>query len=162
VTVLGIVFVVLAAAFFLAELEMPGVGVAAAAGTLSLLLGIMFLIDDLPSVRVRVAVAIPTVAAVTATALLAGNIARRRSAQPSAMTGPARLIGEIGTVRTDPGGPQAFIVGAWWSIRPQLLDTAFQDGLLVRVVAVDGLTLVVDVPSLPALASGSPDQGDHP
>ena len=32
-TVLGIVFVILASGFFLAEFEMPGVGIAAAAGT---------------------------------------------------------------------------------------------------------------------------------
>ncbi len=159
-TVLGIVFVVLAAGFFLAELEMPGIGIAAAAGTLSLLLGVMFLIDDLPSVRVRLAIVIPAVVVLTIAAVLVGRVTRRRSTQPSSTTGPALLIGELASVRASSDGPQVFVVGAWWSIRPQHPDNELTNGSVVQVVAIDGLTLVVEPPNAPT-GTEFPEQGDH-
>ena len=88
-TVLGIVFVILAAGFFLAELEMPGVGIAAAAGTLSLIFGVLFLIDDLPSLGIRLAVVIPISVVGAASVMLARLLSRRVRTAPSSTTGPA-------------------------------------------------------------------------
>lgn len=144
VSVTGILFLLLAVALFVAEVFAPGIGVFAALGATSLLLSGLFLFDDMPGVEVSLAVVLPTVLVVAGAVVLAGRLALRARSAPSTTTGEGTLVGRPVTVRRlDPatGTTQALVNGGWWTMRSaQPLVVGDQ----ARVVAVDGLDLVVD------------------
>ena len=144
VSVAGIVFLLLAIALFVAEVFAPGIGIFAALGAGSLALSGLFLFDDMPGVEVSLAVVLPTVLVVAAAVVLAGRLALRARSAPSTTTGEGSLVGQTITVRRqDPGtgSSQAFVNGGWWTVRSR---QPLVVGDEARVVAVDGLDLVVD------------------
>jgi membrane-bound serine protease (ClpP class) len=147
VNAVGIVFLVLAAALFVAELFAPGVGIAAAGGAACLVLAGIFLVQDVPGMGTSVAVVLPVAAVVGGAVLLAGRLVVRSRGQPSLTTGVGALIGQEAPVRVVGGRPTAFVGGAWWSLRSEGPPPA--PGSTVRVVGMEGLDLVVE-----PLASG--------
>jgi membrane-bound serine protease (ClpP class) len=152
VDVVGIMFLVVAAALFVAEVAAPGIGVAAAGGALAMVLSGIFLIDDAPGIEISAAVIVPSALVVGAFVVIAGRIAMRSRVAPVSTTGPGLLVGRQATVRLGGGGPQVFVQGAWWGIRPADRHEIVADGSRVEVVGMDGLTLVVD--ALPATDGG--------
>lgn len=143
VDVVGIMFLVLAAALFVAEVAAPGIGLAAAGGALSMVLSGIFLIDDAPGLEISAAVIVPSAVVVGAFVVIAGRIAMRSRAAPSSTTGQGLLIGRHATVRLSGAGAQVFIQGAWWGVRADDHQAVVADGSRVEVVGMDGLTLVV-------------------
>ena len=143
VSAVGLLFLVLAAAMFVAELFAPGVGIAAAGGSGALVLSGIFLVRDVPGFEVSLAVVAPVAAVVFGAVIVAGQLVRRSSREPTRFSGPGVLLGKVGHVRQAPSGrSQAFIDGAWWTVRsagPELTD-----GDIVRVVELDGLDVVVE------------------
>jgi membrane-bound serine protease (ClpP class) len=143
VNAVGLLFLLLAAALFVAELFAPGIGIAAAGGSLALVLSAVFLFRDIPGFGVSAAVLGPVVVTMGGATVLAGRLAvRSRHAAPT--TGTAPLVGRTVTVRAAEGATgQALVDGAWWRVR-----SAGGQGLAagdeVRVVAVEGLDLVVE------------------
>ena len=152
VDVVGIMFLVVAAALFVAEVAAPGIGVAAAGGALAMVLSGIFLIDDAPGIEISAAVIVPSALVVGAFVVIAGRIAMRSRVAPVSTTGPGLLVGRQATVRLGAVGPQVFVQGAWWGIRPADRHEIVADGSRVEVVGMDGLTLVVD--ALPATDGG--------
>ena len=150
VGVVGVLFLVLAAALFVAEVAAPGIGLAAAGGALSLVLSGIFLIDDAPGIEISVAVVVPSALVVGVFVVLAGRIAMRSRKIASATTGQALFIDHEATVRLSDAGAQVFIQGAWWGIRPADPHETLTDGSRVEIVSMDGLTLVVDTVPTPA------------
>jgi membrane-bound serine protease (ClpP class) len=150
VNIVGIVFLVLAAVLFVAELFAPGVGIAAAGGVLMLVLSGIFLIDDAPGLAISGLVVLPTALTVGAFVIIAGRFAMRVRTAPSTTTGRDSLVGARGEVRVSHGRPQVFTHGAWWGVRPSRPDDALPDGTSVIVTDVEGIHLVVD--PLPASA----------
>lgn len=139
ITAAGVALLVLAAALFIGEVFVPGVGVMAAGGTIALLLSGLFLFEGAPSVSAPVLW--PTALVVGTTTTVAGRMTvRARMAPPT--TGVSTLVGRDVTVEptTETRG-ETFVEGSWWSVAPA-------DGKLTagpaRVVAVDGLVLVVE------------------
>jgi len=150
VGVVGVLFLVLAAALFVAEVAAPGIGLAAAGGALSLVLSGIFLIDDAPGIEISVAVVVPSALVVGVFVVLAGRIAMRSRKIASTTTGQALFIDHEATVRLSDAGAQVFIQGAWWGIRPADPHETLTDGSRVEIVSMDGLTLVVDTVPTPA------------
>ena len=141
VNVAGIALLVLAAALFVAELFTPGVGVFAAGGVVALVLAGFFMFQE--SVGVSPAVLWPTAAIVGGGALLAGRLAWRARRAPS-VSGRELLIGHETVIRrtVDDTGGQVLVEGGWWTARSR--GELLREGETVRVVALEGLTLIVE------------------
>ncbi len=135
----GVVLLLLAAGLFIAELFVPGIGVLAVGGGVSLALAGLFLVRG--SLGVDLAVILPTAITIKIAVFVAGRIAwRARKARPA--TGPGVLEGRTATVRRADGGKgSVFIDGAWWKVRS---EEPLEVGADVRVKTVDGLELVVE------------------
>jgi membrane-bound serine protease (ClpP class) len=157
VNVVGLLFLLLAAILFVAELFAPGIGVFALLGAGALLLSGLFLFDDTSGVDVSLGVLLPTALTVGAATVLAGRLAWRARAAPSTTTGTHVFVGQTVSVRAADGlRGQAFVEGAWWTVRA---DQPLHAGQLVHVVAVDGLDLVVE-PVDPVVTPDSPEAGE--
>jgi membrane-bound serine protease (ClpP class) len=142
----GAALVVLAAAMFIAELFMPGIGVGAAGGTLALLLGGLFLFQGESGIGVDWWVLLPTVAVAFGLALLAAvMVARTRGIRSRA--GSDDLLGRETTVENAAAGqPRGRVGGSFWRLRPEEGADPLRDGDLVTVVERRNLDLIV-VPS---------------
>ena len=137
-TAAGVMLLVLAAALFVAELFVPGVGVFAVGGAIALVLAGAFLFRG--SIGVDPAVLWPTAIVVGGGAIFAGRSVWRARGRPST-TGEQGLVGRIGRIRTVDGtSAQVFVEGALWNARA---DEPLHEGEPVRVVDVDGLDLIV-------------------
>lgn len=110
----GILLMLLAAAFFVAELIVPTHGALSVAGAVSFVFGALLLFDPagpLYDVSIGVAVAVAgTMALFTAVALTKVVQARRRPAEVGAQS----MVGEMGVVRY---GGQVFADGELWRAR---------------------------------------------
>jgi len=143
VNAVGVLLLLLSAAMFVAELFAPGVGVAAAGGTVTLLLSGLFLFRDTPGLQVSMAVVLPVAIVVGGATVIAGRLVWRARRSRSSLTGPGLFVGRTATVRRAEGRPaQVFVEGAWWTARAA--GGELVDGTTVEIVGVDGLTLVVE------------------
>lgn len=138
VTAVGVALLILAAALFIGEIFVPGIGVLAAGGTISLIFAGLFLFQGAPSVTPPVLW--PTALLVGVATTVAGRLAWRARRAPST-TGVSTLVGK--EVQVDPRDGthgDTFVDGAWWSVKPE--DGQLKSGR-AEVVEVDGVTLVV-------------------
>lgn len=143
VNVAGVLLMGLAVALFVAELLAPGIGLAALGGAVALVLGGLFLADDVPGRELRLAVVLPVAVFVGGGVVVAGRFAARSRRTPSALTGIGRFVGrEVVVGRADGRRGQALVEGTWWRLRSNGPDLSA--GERVRIVAVDGLDLVVE------------------
>ncbi|HVM34092.1 MAG TPA: nodulation protein NfeD [Actinomycetota bacterium] len=148
VNAVGLLLLALAAGLFLAELFAPGVGVAAAGGTIALVLSGVFLFRDTPGFGVSLAVVTPVAVVVGGAVVLAGRLAVRSRGSVSTTTGPGLFTDRLVTVRHSEGTRgQTFVEGAWWNLRSSGRELV--EGDEVRVVGVEGLDLVVEPPAHP-------------
>jgi membrane-bound serine protease (ClpP class) len=138
VTAAGVALLVLAAALFIGEVFVPGVGVMAAGGTIALVLAGLFLFEG--TLAVNPPVLWPTAVVLGGATTMAGRLAiRARRARPT--TGASTLVGRAVTVDPrDERSGDAFVDGAWWTVRAN--DGPLRPGP-AEVVAIDGLTLIV-------------------
>jgi membrane-bound serine protease (ClpP class) len=155
VNVVGVVFLLLAAALFVAEVFAPGIGLAAAGGAFALVMSGVFLVDDAPGLQLSLAVVLPVALVVGAFVIVAGRLAMRARKAPSTTTGAGLYVGHEAVVRLRDGRAQAFMAGAWWSVRPATPGTALTDGASVRIVDVQGLDLIAE----PTSRNGDSEQG---
>lgn len=138
VTAVGVALLILSAALFIGEIFVPGIGVLAAGGTISLIFAGLFLFEGSPSVTPPVLW--PTALLVGVATTVAGRLAWRARRAPST-TGVSTLVGkEIEVDPRDGTHGETFVDGAWWSVKPE--DGRLSSGR-AEVVEVDGLTLVV-------------------
>ena len=140
VNAVGVMLMVLAAALFIGEIFTPGVGVFAAGGTVSLLVGGLFLFRG--SVGVDPFVLVPIGVAVGGSSLFIGRMAwRTRNVAP--MTGIESMIGATGMVGSAKGRTgQVLVNGTWWKARSA--GGPLKKEKRVKVLAVEGLELVVE------------------
>jgi membrane-bound serine protease (ClpP class) len=138
VTAAGVALLVLAAALFIGEVFVPGVGVMAAGGTIALVLAGLFLFEG--TLSINPPVLWPTAVVLGGATTMAGRLAiRARRARPT--TGASTLVGRAVTVDPrDERSGDAFVDGAWWTVRAD--DGPLRPGP-AEVVAIDGLTLIV-------------------
>jgi membrane-bound serine protease (ClpP class) len=139
ITVAGGALLILAAGLFIGELFVPGIGVLAAGGTLSLIVGGLLLFEGPFGIRPIVLWPVGLVMGVGA--MLAGRLTWQARRAPPA-SGATALVGRKTVVATGGGRTgQAFIEGAWWQIRSRTGDLI--EGRPVTVVANEGLELIV-------------------
>ena len=140
VTTAGIALLILAIALFVAELFVPGVGVFAAGGTVALILAGVFLFEG--DVAVSLPVLWPTALVVGLGSAMAGRLAVKARLHPPT-TGRETMIGrEVTVVGDHEAGWAAFLEGTWWTVEPA--SDQVHDGMPARVVAMDGLRLVIE------------------
>lgn len=144
VNTVGLLLLGMAVALFVAELFAPGIGLAAVGGTVLLALSGLFLIRETPGLEVSVAVVAPVAAVVGGAVVVAGRLVVRSQREASTTTGAGLFLGRLVTVRRprDSRG-QAFVEGAWWTVRTAA-GAVLEEGGIARVVDIDGLDLVVE------------------
>jgi membrane-bound serine protease (ClpP class) len=149
VNAIGLMLILFGLALLILELKMPSFGVLGVGGTISLVIGsVMLTRDSIPGVQVGLGFIVPVALAVSAITLFLGRLALTAQQQRS-VTGVEGMIGADGRVRTDvsPGTPgQVDVHGELWRAQS---STHIAAGKPVRVIAIDGLTLIVE-------ASGAP------
>jgi membrane-bound serine protease (ClpP class) len=138
----GVAFIGLAAALFVAEVVAPGIGVFAAGGSICLVLGGIFLFRDRSGFEVSVGLVIPIALVVGAAVVLAGRLALKARRAPANATPGAFTDRTVEVRRVDGRKAQANVDGAWWNLRAD--NVALEPGMRVRVVDIDGLDLVVE------------------
>jgi regulator of protease activity HflC (stomatin/prohibitin superfamily) len=111
VNLVGVIFLLLAAALFVAEVFAPGLGLAAAGGAFALVLSGIFLFDDAPGLQISLAVVLPGAIVVALFVIIAGRFAMRARRAPSTTTGAGLFVGRTLTVRALHGRPQVFVEG---------------------------------------------------
>ncbi len=137
----GVLLILLAIALFVAEVKVTSHGALGAAGTVSLLLGSLMLIDSpVPAMRISLRVIVPAVVVVAGGFLLVAALAVRAQ-RARVVTGRDGLVGARGEARSDlaPRGT-VFVHGEYWNARSTRPVSA---GETVIVEDVDGMTLVV-------------------
>jgi membrane-bound serine protease (ClpP class) len=166
VNLAGLLLLALAAALFIAELFVPGIGVFAGGGTIALLLAGLLLFEG--GVAVAMPVLWPVALVVGGGAVLAGRLAWRARRAPS-VTGAGGLIGRHAFVHDVAAGDSGSVRldGAWWRVRRH--DGPLAPGQEVRVVRLDGLDLIVELADEAAEPTRSaverpiqPRPADHP
>ncbi|MGF1618701.1 MAG: nodulation protein NfeD [Acidimicrobiia bacterium] len=136
----GIALLILAMALFIGEIFVPGIGVFAAGGTISLILAGIFLFDG--PLGVSMPLLWPSAIVLGLGSAYAGREAFKARFAPST-TGAGTLLGrEVTVVGDAKAGWSAFLDGAWWTVRPA--EGNLQDGDVAQVTAVDGIRLVVN------------------
>lgn len=144
VALVGVLLLVLALVFLVAEAHLPTGGILGGAGIVALAAGGLLLYDtDSDAVGVSPAVAIGLAIALG----LVGAVIVRKLAQAADrpyLAGQEELIGMEGVVRRalDPVG-QVFVDGARWRAVAKGGSGPVEDGSRVRVESIDGLTLGV-------------------
>ncbi|MBI5694550.1 MAG: nodulation protein NfeD [Nitrospirae bacterium] len=139
----GMMLILLAVVFLIAEVKVTSYGLLAVAGVISLVLGSVMLIDSpLPYMRISLSLILPAAATITAFFMILVRAAvRARGARVS--TGAEGMVGAYGDARTDiePGGSgDVYVMGSHWSAYS---DTPVRKGERVVVTAIEGLKLKV-------------------
>jgi membrane-bound serine protease (ClpP class) len=138
----GVVFLLLAAGFFAAELFAPGIGVFAAIGAVALILAALFLFtEEGPGVELSLAAVIPAAVVMFVAVVIAGRVALRVRRLPASDESVFRGV-EV-EVRGGGSGAQVFVAGAWWAARA-VDGRPLAAGQRVRVQRRDDLELIVE------------------
>ena len=138
----GLLLILFGVALLILELKVPSFGALGIGGTISLLVGSIMMTRGVPGVRVGLDVLLPAVLVLAAAVLLLGRLALAAQRQPPA-TGVDALIGQQAQVRSPivPGMSGLVAVhGELWQAKS---DVPIEAGGVVRVTAVNGLTLTV-------------------
>jgi membrane-bound serine protease (ClpP class) len=139
---LGVMLIVLALVLFVLEVKFTSYGLLGAAGVVAMTLGAMILVDSpLPEGRIRMTTALGVtvpLAVIMIVLLRLAMAARNRKV----VTGEEAMVGLLGVAQSDlnPSG-QVLIRGEIWRARS---SAAIPSGTRVRVLKVEGLTLIVE------------------
>jgi membrane-bound serine protease (ClpP class) len=137
----GVALLVLALTLFVLEAKFTSHGMLGIGGTISMVLGALLLVNGPPELRIHLstalAVAIPFAAI---TMFLVSIVVKAR--RNKVLTGPQRMIGELGIARTalEPEG-QVLVRGEYWDA---IAAAPVPAGAQVRVKGVAGLKLQVE------------------
>lgn len=157
VNAVGLLLLAVAAALFVAELLAPGVAGFGFGGAVVLVLAAVFLFDDAEGVSVDLAAALPLAVVMFVLVVIAGRVAVSSRRIPSSKTGTDVFSGRTVPVREASGAMgRTYTEGAWWALRS--IGLPLEVGRNVRVVGVDGLTLLVD-PEASEQAEAAPESG---
>jgi len=139
----GLLLIVLGMVLLILEIKVTSYGVLTIGGAASLIFGSMILVDSsAPELQLNLRIILPVVAGIVAVAALLVRLAvSARRLRPT--TGEEGMIGAGGVALTPvaPGAPGRITThGEIWQA---VSDEAIPEGALVRIVAIDGLTLSV-------------------
>jgi len=144
VSTTGLLLILYGLALLVLELKVPSFGALGIGGTISLVIGsIMLTRDAIPGVQVGLGFIVPTALAFAGITLFLGRLALAAQRQ-RAVTGVEGMIGAGGRARDTVGPDEPGYVdihGEIWRARSAHRVAA---GETVRVIAVNGLTLIVE------------------
>jgi membrane-bound serine protease (ClpP class) len=142
VNYVGVLLIVLAIGFFVAEVKVTSYGLLAAAGLVSFVFGSLMLIDSpIPALRVGLSVILPTALFVAAVVIfLLSRVLRVHRTAP--VTGAEGLVGEIADViaETGEGSGKVFVHGEYWDA---VASVPLAPGTRATVMGVEGKRLRV-------------------
>ena len=143
VNYVGILLILLAIVFFIAEVKVTSYGMLTVAGLVSFVLGSLMLVDSpIPGMRVSLSVILPAAVVVAAVSIfLLTRVLKSHRTVP--ITGAEGIIGEVGEAVTplDPRG-RVLVHGEYWEAQA---DRPAEAGTPVRVVRVADRRLDVEV-----------------
>jgi membrane-bound serine protease (ClpP class) len=143
VNYVGLLLVLFGIVLLILEVKVASVGLLAAGGLVSLVLGSMMLIDSpLPELQVGLRLILPIVFGIAVVLTMLVRLAVRAQRQRS-VTGTAGLIGEHGRALSDIAAGGEGTVSAHGETWAATAEDAIAAGDAIEVVAVDGLTLRV-------------------
>jgi len=143
INIVGALLILVALGLFVAEVKVQGFGLLGIAGVISMVLGMLFLVDTpYPGVAIGLGLALGIAMpfAIIFVFLLRLVI---RAQKNRVTTGEAGLVGLIGEARTEitPEGGQVFVHGEWWRASSRV---AIPGGSRVRVLEAHNLDLIVE------------------
>ena len=139
----GLLLILFGLGLLILELKIPSFGILGIGGTISLLVGSIMITRETPGVTVSLGIIVPVVLAIAAIVLVLGRLALSAQKQ-RATTGVDGLLGSEGWTRMPltPDSPgQIDVHGEIWRAFSRGPVPA---GAKVRVIEVNGLTLVVE------------------
>ena len=143
VNMIGVLLILLAIGLFVAEVQIQGFGILGMGGVVSMILGILFLIDT-PYPELRISLELALFVAIPF-ALIFMFLMRLviKSHFSRVTTGDAGMIGLVGVARSDidEDGGQVFVLGERWQAVSQV---AIASGRRVRIVRVANLVMAVE------------------
>jgi membrane-bound serine protease (ClpP class) len=133
----GVLLILLAIAFFIAEIWVTSGGMLTVGGAIAMFFGSLMLIESPgPFLRISLKFIIPSVIATAAFFMFIVG-AGLRAQRKKVVTGEEGLIGEVGVATTEiDGGGQAFIHGELWTV---ISTETIAKGEEVEVVSMKGL-----------------------
>lgn len=139
----GVGLIFLGLSLMIAEVFLPSFGIAGAGGVVAFVLGGIFLTDtDIPGFDLGLPFIIGSALISVAILLLIGHLALR-SYRSKVVSGAEYMVGQTGTVtHTQDGVTYAEVQGELWKVRS---TQPLQKGQHVRITAIKGLVLAVDV-----------------
>jgi membrane-bound serine protease (ClpP class) len=143
VSTTGLLLVVFGIALLLLELKVPSFGALGIGGATSLLIGSVMMTDVVPGLRAGFGIVIPVTLAFAAVFLVLGRLAMKAHRLP-ASTGSQTLIGQHGRTRTPIAPDAPGQVGVRGEIWRAVSREALPPGHTVRIIGVNGLTLIVE------------------
>jgi membrane-bound serine protease (ClpP class) len=143
----GLLLIAFGLGLLLLELKVPSFGALGVGGAVSLLIGSVMLTSDIPGVRLGLSLIVPAVLTIAGIVLVLGRLGLAAQRQPPA-TGAEVLVGQVARARTAIS-PDAGLVDIRGEIWRAMSDTPIDAGTMVRVRAVNGLTLTVELEGTP-------------
>jgi membrane-bound serine protease (ClpP class) len=139
----GVLLIALGVALLILEVKAPSFGVLGIGGLISLVVGSVMLTREVPDVRVGYGVIVPVTVAFGVIVLGLGRLAvNAQRLKP--VTGVEGMLGEQGRSLTAIGADQPGQVSVHGEIWRAVSGEIIPAGTRIRVVALDGLTVVVE------------------
>lgn len=160
ISTVGVLLILLSFGLFVAEVKVQGFGILGIGGAVSMLLGILLLIDSPdPGIRIgfRLALAVAAGFSLIFILLLRLAIAAQRH---RVTTGKAGLVGMVGEAHgpVGPEGGKVFLHGEWWRA---VSAAPIPDKSKIRVLGTRDLTLIVEPLSTTEFELGSTENRDR-
>jgi membrane-bound serine protease (ClpP class) len=143
IDVTGLLLIVFGLGLLIAELTVPSFGILGVGGVIALVIGSIMATSAVPGVRIHLGTIVPAALLIAAGVLVLGRLALKAQRRPP-QTGVNAMSGELGRTRTPvaPDMPGQIDVRGeiWRAISREPLPA----GIAVRVVAINGLTVLVE------------------
>jgi membrane-bound serine protease (ClpP class) len=139
----GLLLILFGLALLVLELKVPSFGVLGVGGVISLLIGSIMTTRAVPGVRVGLGVIVPVALGLAAIMFGLGRLAFKAQRMPP-HTGLQAMLGEVGRARTPVTFDAAGQVDVHGEIWRAVSRVPLAPGTPIRVVEVNGLTLVVE------------------
>jgi membrane-bound serine protease (ClpP class) len=139
----GVLLILIAIGLFIAEVKVASYGLLTVGGIVAMVLGAMMLVDaPIPEMRLSLAFLLPVATAMALWTIFLVRLVLR-SQRRTATTGTPGLLGQHGLAQTSLEGGEGWVKvqGELWRATSEAKDVRAGDK--VKVVAVDGLMVVV-------------------
>jgi membrane-bound serine protease (ClpP class) len=143
VNIIGVLLILLAFGLFIAEVKVQGFGVLGVGGVISMVLGMLFLVNTpFPGIGIGLGLALAVALPFAAIFIFLLRLVIRAH-QRQVTTGEAGLIGMTGQARTDigPEGGRVFVQGEWWRASSR---APIAKGTRIRILEARNLDLLVE------------------